>query len=382
MLSATLEGINIFTPTLKIEKDTEDERKYDWFELIPQNGGQYYAERIKLKATAVYPKVRPGVSPAPIHNGNLTAHPLAGFKVKNYNETAILSEVQKALFLRIYDGLRGATKLPKKDIKFNNGIAKFHLDSVSYAKILHTKPMVSVHMIQDNDYKPAYELEDFDVEQWITISKVDVTGNGGWNNSDVPDWLEKKVWDIIKKGKASSGTIGLTFSYVNELGYTAIACGETNNSHQIRLNPTCKFTDYSPGQPPYSYRINAGNILKSTVYHEVRHTWQVKMAEIKEDLDSDWIPGHVNVNSVVLGIPFEDGQELTRGEQINDFIKDTVHIECIDEFGDPVFPLPPATCSNPYFYPTPRQGRSFSTHFLERDASRFACVFTPTHYCP
>ncbi len=372
MLSATLEGINIFTPTLKIEKDTEDERKYDWFEPIPQNGGQYYAERIKLKATTVYPKVRPGVSPAPIHNGNLTAHPLAGFKVKNYNETAILSEVQKALFLRIYDGLRGATKLPKKDIKFNNGIAKFHLDSVSYAKILHTKPMVSVHMIQDNDYKPAYELEDFDVEQWITISKVDVTGNGGWNNSDVPDWLEKKVWDIINNAKGLGGVIGESFTYVQDVGLIEEekVCGGvwSNDDMKLLVNPFCV------GNTKYAFRIDDDNALKGTVYHEARHTWQYNMAKKFEDADNDYIPKAHNGIGVVFE-PFIDGNNKTQGDSINDNPKITdIDLECPITLADEKKYY--LTCDAGYLNGQDfGELKTFSSFFRENDASRFECMF-------
>lgn len=90
-----------------------------------------------------------------------------------------------------------------------------------------------------------------------------------------------------------------------------------------------------------------------------------------QDTDNDFSPEIVEGVTVVLGIPFEDGQEFTRGDEIKD------NKQCNQQNTDN------CTFDNPYPWnaQSPPYGWDFSSHLREKDASRFGCVLSGTSIC-
>ena len=356
--------VNIFLPDFKIEKDEDHEN--GWFELIPQNGGQYYAERTNLKITVKYPE----------------KHPEKGGKViEDYSEKVLLKEFPKDPItnqLLHYQGDYNSTKLPKKDLRFNNGITKFHLDSVSYAKNDFNWPKSTYIKIQQQYPKiqDVDELNKLEIEQWVDDSKFDISGNGYDNVHLMPDWFEKKVWDIINKAKSLGGNISLSFSNLKRVeainSSPSGECGlvSSDNDDIASFNVLCRNVS------KIDLRINLSKFAESLIFHEARHTWQFLVAQTTTDFDDDYIPKRVSAISIVGGVPFQEKSDKTRGDYINDLIFSS-GLTCttipIDE---------PATCDNPYYFPINIEMMSFSRFSSERDASRFECTYARQSYCP
>ncbi|MCF6312030.1 MAG: hypothetical protein L3J39_06225 [Verrucomicrobiales bacterium] len=267
--------VEIFLPVVEIKEDEEHENGS--FELIGINNDQYYAERTNLIIDVKYP----------------SSHPeKAGKTIEDYSGKIKIKEDSATEY---YNGEDEASKLPK-NVNISKGIGAISMDSVSNIvgepnNVDDVPEKAKINF--EFEGLPSLEndsTKDFEVEQWVKDSDLEVSNNlGQTNDPQMPDWLEKQSWDSVDKYKLQGGLVGQTAGFVkrinmfykdsndiNSLGPIVLSCGVTPFTLQSG------FTNYPPDggsifMSPFcnlKHRKNTNLELSETIIHEARHLIQ------------------------------------------------------------------------------------------------------------
>ena len=231
-------------------------------------------------------------------------HPKVGELIPDYSGTAKVTEEEQTTY---YDGVAGASLLPKDDVNISEGIGKIAIDSVSDEfsnnEGMNGWPRDASIKVELTDY--GFE-DSIDVKQWVTNSGVDL---GGPNDAQMPDWLEKAVWDKVNEYKSQFGIVGTVFNNINKvklaekdkaLILAGAECGRTpeieSEVHTIYIADTCEIENPNKNM----HRKNARKRIKTTTLIQARLAWQAAQrfttpdnatgANPKNDSDGDGCP--------------------------------------------------------------------------------------------
>ncbi len=304
-------AVNIYYPVVDIEKDEAHEN--GWFELHPFDTGQYYQERTNLKVEMKYPE----------------GHPEAGAIISDYSGNAKITEGGATHY---YNNEAGASELPKNDFEITGGKGEISIDSVSDEFANSDGPngwpkdANILIELDDFEFLNLESKDEYEVKQWVTDSEADV---GGPNDSQMPDWLEIKLWDKIKVFSGSSGAVGQVFQNINTVKLaekdkilTGAECGRTpdieSEVNTLYIDYTCQIG----GEGENMFRKDTNKALFKSTFYQARISWQAAQrfttpenatgAEPKNDSDGDGCPEVIVISDnteadIQASTPIQDG---------------------------------------------------------------------------